>query len=349
MYITESACISAQKTFDGSFWKGDIVNHKGNKYTAIEPVYGSLIPAGLLRRMGKAVRIGVGAGLPLIQRNPDLGGIILGTANGGMGDCLKFLNQIVDYNEGTLTPTHFVQSTPNAVAGNLALMSKTTGYNTTHIHQGLAFECAMLDAILLLEEGSATSVLLGGVDEISDYNYNIDYLNGYFKKYEASSEMLLQDDTPGSVCGEAAVMFVVERSFSEKALAEIVDLDQFNEPGETELSERISKFLKQNGIAADQIDVLLAGYSGDNRTDHIYDQVRETFFPNATVYTFKDLCGDYPTATAFATWMGTGLLNGAQVPAPQITADKYKSAAQSVLIFNHYRGKQHSLILLKAV
>lgn len=350
MYITASACISAQKSFDSSFWNGDIISYKGNRYTAVEPSYGTLIPAGLLRRMGKAVRMGVGAGLPLIQQNPDLGGIILGTANGGLEDCLKFLNQIVDYNEGTLTPTNFVQSTPNAVAGNLALMSKTTTYNTTHVHKGLAFENAMLDALLLLEEGNADSVLLGSVDEISEYNYNIDYLNGYYKTYEASSETVLTDNTPGSVCGEAAVMFVLNSLQSDQSLAKIVDVDQLGQSDSDEILIRLSHFLEKNEVCADDIDVLIAGYSGDNRTDYLYDQVREHFFRETDIYTFKNLSGDYPTATAFATWLGTGILNGEQAPASLIlTENCRKERPEYVLIYNHYQGVQHSFILLKAV
>ena len=135
MFIKDLACISPQRTYNEAFFESEPQVHVGNRYAALEPGYGSLIPAGLLRRMGKAVRMGVGTGLPLIQKNGALDGIILGTANGGLEDCLKFLNQIVDYEEGTLTPTNFVQSTPNSVAGNLALMSKNTGYNTTHVNK----------------------------------------------------------------------------------------------------------------------------------------------------------------------------------------------------------------------
>ena len=96
MFIKDLFCISPQQTYDETFLESDSIVYFGNRYAALEPSYGTLIPAGLLRRMGKAVRMGVGAGLPLIQRNPNLDGIILGTANGGLEDCLKFLNQIVD-------------------------------------------------------------------------------------------------------------------------------------------------------------------------------------------------------------------------------------------------------------
>ena len=100
----------------------------------------------ILRRMGKAVRIGVGAALPLLDGSSNPDGILIGSANGGMEDCIKFLNQVMEYDEGRLTPTNFVQSTPNAIAAQIGLATLNKGYNITHVHRGLAFENALLDA-----------------------------------------------------------------------------------------------------------------------------------------------------------------------------------------------------------
>ena len=79
MYILNYTCISPQGTFDDSFLDGEVINYNGLKYNAIEPSYKETIPRGLLRRMGKSVRFGVGAGIPLIneyenisKRNQDI-------------------------------------------------------------------------------------------------------------------------------------------------------------------------------------------------------------------------------------------------------------------------------------
>jgi hypothetical protein len=143
LYIHQHTCISPQQTF--SHIDIDTLNEcVENKLKAKEPAYDG-IPPGILRRMGKAVRMGVGAAIPIIKNNPSINGIIIGTANGGMEDCIKFLNQIIDYEEGMLTPGNFVQSTPNAIAAQLGLMSKNKSYNITHVHRGLAFEDALID------------------------------------------------------------------------------------------------------------------------------------------------------------------------------------------------------------
>lgn len=349
MFIKDLSCISAQQTFDEAFFNTALKINTGNRYMAMEPGYGSLIPAGLLRRMGKAVRIGVGAGLPLIRKNQDLDGIILATTNGGLEDCLKFLNQIVDYNEGTLTPTNFVQSTPNAVAGNLALMSKVTGYNATHVNKGLAFEGALIDAFLLFEEEKAESLLLGSIEEISDYNYNIDMLAGSWKKEETTSETLLKSGTPGTVCGEASVMFVVEAEKSGNCLAEIVDVDQISYADEFKLKEKLIHFLAKNEVKFSEIDTLILGYSGDSRSDHWYNWLHETLFPESAVYNYKNLVGDFPTATAFAVWMGVHILNGKKMPHETLLTKKKNSKSEKILIYNHHKEIQHGFILMSGL
>jgi 3-oxoacyl-(acyl-carrier-protein) synthase len=350
MFVTDLSCISPQRTYDNTFFGNQAEKHAGNRYAAIEPDYGSLIPAGLLRRMGKAVRMGVGSGLTLIRKNPEVEGIILGTANGGLEDCLKFLNQIVDYNEGTLTPTNFVQSTPNAVAGNLALMTRNTGYNATHVHKGLAFECALLDAMLLFEERKARSLLLGSVEEISDYHYNIDLLSGYYKTGNSTSDSLFTSDSPGTVCGEGAAMFVVEAEMSDRALAQILDVDQISYCSEKQLENKLNYFLERNGLVNSDIDVMVSGKSGDNRTDHLYHMLHNNLLPDSAVYTYKNLTGDYPTSSAFATWMGVQLLLGRALPSESMTSEgKPDVKADHVLVYNHYQGDQHGFVLLKGI
>ena len=207
LYIHQTYCISAQKNLVQE--DIELVNEPvDKKLLAIEPSY-EQIPPGILRRMGKALRMGVGAASPLMNQQASIDGIIIGSANAGMDDCVKFLNQIIQYDEGQLTPGSFVQSTSNVIAGQLGMISKNKGYNITHIHLGLAFENALLDAIMQLNANPANSYLLGGVDDISPYHYNIETLAGSYKKEEVSNRHLYETDNPGCIVGECAAMFVV--------------------------------------------------------------------------------------------------------------------------------------------
>ena len=190
-YLHQNICISPQYSFPETDLT-QIRSSENNLLKAIEPPYTS-IPAGVMRRLGKSVRMALGAAMPLLENHPQPDGIVMATANGGMEDCIKFLNQIVEYKEGLLTPASFVQSTSNAAAAQIALVTKNHNYNVTHVHRGLAFENALLDVIMLLKENASGGYLVGCTDEISAYNYNIDTLDGWYRiKPVLNTELFLQ-------------------------------------------------------------------------------------------------------------------------------------------------------------
>src|SRR5882724_9129031 len=192
LYIHQTACISSQQTFEDPSID-QLHESASNKLHVIEP------------------------------DNPGIAGIIMGTANGGMEDCIKFLNQIIEYEEGMLAPGNFVQSTPNAIASQVSLLTADKHYNITHVHRGLAFENAIIDADMLTRENPAQTYLLGAVDEISTYNYNIDYLDGWYKKDPVSNTELYASRTPASIAGEAAVMILVSAA-KKNALVALQDI-----------------------------------------------------------------------------------------------------------------------------
>lgn len=344
MYIKDLYAISPQKTHDLSFENGDWQVLNEFIYKAIEPSYQGIIPNAQLRRMGKAVRMGIGVSLPLLERNAKPDGIIFGTANGGLEDCIKFLNQIVEYNEGTLTPTNFVQSTPNALAGQVALLSENTGYNMTHVNGSLAFESALLDAALYFEEHGEEhrTLLLGAVEEISDYNYNIDRLGDRFKEELLSNEQLLSSKTKGSYCGEGSAQFVLSNN-PENSLAQFSAFKQSSHLSIAEIHAFILDFLEEQQLDLSEIDCLLMGKNGDVTTDYWYDEA-EKLFGNIPVVYFKKSVGEYRTVSAFASYLAVRILNG---QAHQVIENGATTTPRTILIYNHFDAVRHSLILIR--
>lgn len=345
MFVKDLFAISPQSTHDLQFEKGEWREQHEKYYSALEPNYLEFIPSNLLRRMGKAVRMGIGAGLPLIKRNEKTDGIIIGTANGGMEDCIHFLNQIVDYDEGVLTPTNFVQSTPNALAGQLALMSKNTGYNMTHVNGAFAFENSLLDGMLFLEEKKEdSSLLIGAVEEISQYNYNIDHLAGRYKSEITPNTHLITSNTAGSICGEGSTIFIVSNS-SENSLGQIVDVAQITTTTFESLETLVDIFLKKNEISIETIDLLILGRNGDNRTDGWYDLFSKKFNEKPTIC-YKNMCGEYRTSSAFACYLAIQILSENFVKTEHCIGD-IPNSIEHILIYNHFDGERHSLTLLK--
>ena len=345
MFIKKMFCISPQNTYNNEIFEKGAEKHSESQFWAIEPKYKGMVPLNLLRRMSKSVRMGVGTALPLINEFDDIEGVIIGSANGSIKKSISFLNQIVEYDEGTLTPTDFVQSTSNSIAGTLALMGKITGYNNTHVNNGIAFESALLDAFLLFEEGKVKRLLLGGVEEISQANYNIDVLRGMFKKEAVNSDTLLSSGTEGTVSGEGASMFVVDACQSPDSIARIVDVDQICYPENDEIVEKAKSFLHKNNILPEDIDALFLGYNGDVRTDFYYDSLRNNLFQETAVFVYKNLVADFYTVSSFALWLAAYLLDGKTLPKETILKAP-KKEIKNILIYNHYEGTQHGFILI---
>ncbi len=338
-YIHQISCISPQQTFS----EADLdILHESVEYKMIikEPAY-EKIPPGIIRRMGKAVRIGVGAALPLMKNDPD--GIIIGTANGGIEDCVKFLNQIVKYDEGTLTPGDFVQSTPNAIAAQLALLNSNKGYNMTHVHSGLAFENAIIDADMMLGENPENSYLLGAVDEISNFNYNIDRLAGWYKQEDFKNTDLYRSNSPGSIAGEGAAMFIINNS-KEKAKAKLQAVLTLNSIDETVLKEQMKNFLQKN--LSGEIDLFLSGENGDTRFSKYYNTCESVVENKTTLARFKHMSGEYATSSGTALWLACHILETQKIPEHMIKRSVESKQINNILIYNCFKGEQHSFILV---
>ncbi|TDX02272.1 beta-ketoacyl synthase chain length factor [Dinghuibacter silviterrae] len=327
LYLHQSCCISPQRADD----LDTLQPSRDNQLFVIEPPYPG-IPPGLLRRMGKAVKISVGAALPLLQDPVD--GIIIGTGNGGLEDCVKFLDQIVQYEEGMLTPANFVQSTANAMASQISLLSRNKGYNITHVHRGLAFEQALLDAMLFAEEVPDKYFLLGGADEISSYNNNIEMLSGAFKQEPVSNTALYDSTTPGSLAGESAALFRVSGVPSRIAIRELVTFHT-----------RDTGMVLNRLLSFDPPDLLLTGENGDARLKPLYETVESAL--GAPVARFKHQTGEHPTAVAAGLWLAQQIIEKQHVPSHMVKSPG--TAPASILLYNTYKGVQHSFILISTV
>ena len=347
LYFHHASCISPQQTFAAV----DLVHlHEAvnNKLQVIEPSYEG-IPTGILRRMGKAIRIGVGTALPVIKSNQlVIDGIIIGTANGGMEDCIKFLNQIIEYEEGLLTPTNFVQSTTNAIAAQIGLLSANKNYNTTHVHRGLAFENALLDAAMLVKEHTGTNYLVGGVDEISTYNYNIDYLDGWFKTDPVAAKDLYDCGTAGSIAGEGSAMFLVNAS-PRGAIARLTGIHILHSTDEKLVADQLQQFLRKHVPAGEKVDILLSGEDGDIRLQPYYNACENALSGQAAIARFKHLTGEYATASAAALWLSCYILREQLLPVHMLKSGLPHASFNRVLICNCHKMTQHSFLLLEKV
>src|SRR5687767_3416498 len=98
-----------------------VEERNGNKFgVCVEPEYGELINANQLRRMSRLVRMGMWTAKQALLdaniQNPDA--IITSSAYGCNEDTEKFIRSLSP-DSSTGSPTPFIQSTHNALGGQL--------------------------------------------------------------------------------------------------------------------------------------------------------------------------------------------------------------------------------------
>ncbi|TYA73957.1 beta-ketoacyl synthase N-terminal-like domain-containing protein [Seonamhaeicola marinus] len=348
VYINGLCSISAQNTFDNNVFLDEIIKHSDTVLKTVDPNYKEFIPPASARRMAKGIKMGIVASkLALKDANletPDA--IITGTGLGCVRDSEKFVSTIINHDEQFLTPTPFIQSTHNTVAGQIALELQCKGYNFTYVHGSNSFESALLDAKLQLENNEEDNILIGGVDEIGAHTIEIHKVIEHIKKEPVNSTNLLNSGTKGAVFSEGANFFVVSNNKSENTYAEVVSISLNNTLNKEKLLLSVLDFLKSNALEVDDIDGLVLGYNGDMEYDSYYDTIK-TAFPKALQLYYKHLIGEYYSASSFGVWLGCKILKKQVVPEVTKLNTLEVKPIKTILLYNQYRGENHSFTILR--
>jgi 3-oxoacyl-(acyl-carrier-protein) synthase len=302
--------------------------------------------------MSRIIKMGIAAGKICLEdaQCPMPDAIITGTGFGCIEDTEKFLTTMIRNNEELLTPTSFIQSTHNTVSAQIALLLKCHNYNFTYVHRGASFESAMLDARVRMDDGLSKTVLLGGLDELTNHSFRIMERMGHWKRKPVNNISLLSDTTRGTIAGEGASFFLLASEPGVLNYGKISGLDIFTKPSDaSEVRKRIEAFIEKCGLTADSLDLVVTGRNGDPAQDKVYNELDASLFSKTPQAVFKHLCGEYMTASAFALWLSAMILKNQSVPGVCKWNERSAGKLQNILIVNHYRNYNYSLILLKSV
>ena len=141
--------------------------HGVGRADASDVDFKSIVRDALMRRrMSRIVRQGVTAGWVAQEGHP-VDAILTATGMGCLTDSEKFLRNVIDTDEQLLSPTSFIQSTFNTIGATIALLQGNHAYNMTYTHGGDSFLSAVLDGVMLLEEGQHHEILVGAVEEFT--------------------------------------------------------------------------------------------------------------------------------------------------------------------------------------
>jgi 3-oxoacyl-[acyl-carrier-protein] synthase II len=350
LYITGIGNISPQKTWDNSHFLDEVETVETNYLRCKDPNYKEYIAGDMVRRMSRIIKMGIAASKICLTDGacnlPDA--IITGTGLGCIEDTEKFLTNMIRNNEEFLTPTSFIQSTHNTVSAQIALLLKCHNYNMTYVHRGFSFESALLDSFIRINTGEAKTVLLGGMDEITPNTLTILQRLGHYKRKPVNTMNVLKDVSRGAIAGEGAAFFLVSSEPGRKNYAKLEAPDTFYKPEKGSIPSHIEAFLKRSGRKPEDIGLVILGMSGDPANDAVYDDVNHLFLGTPRAW-FKHLCGEYQTSSSFALWLASMILKNGQVPETVRREGALPVIAGDILIYNHYRNLDHSLMLVSPV
>jgi 3-oxoacyl-[acyl-carrier-protein] synthase II len=352
IFIRSIGNISPQSTSENNYFAESFVENEGEFLASIEANYKDFIDAMARRRMGRILRRSVTAAIICLQNagieKPDA--IITGTGLGSIEDTENFLLSVLQNDEKMLNPTCFIQSTYNSISTQIAMSLGCHGYNCTYVHRAFSFESALMDAMMLMQEGLSENPLVGGTDEMTLRHHGITGNNHYWKKKHLKNSSLLNEISEGTLAGEGTAFFLLGNENHPSNLARIAGISTFYRPlDETAVLTEISAFLNEKSVKPEEIDLFLSGTNGDNRYDGIYRQVHKNLLNHSVFGYYKHLCGEYFTSTAFAAWLGSIILRNQKIPGHMIISGTKNTSPKNILIYNQYRNIEHSLILLSAV
>jgi 3-oxoacyl-(acyl-carrier-protein) synthase len=203
--------------------------------------------------------------------------------------------------------------------------------------------------MMLLKENEAANVLVGAIDEITNTSHTILNRLGLYKQGSISNLDIYKNQTKGTIAGEGAAFFLLGTEPSATDYAKLDGLHTFYKPeGNVEIEKQITSFLEKHSVSIANIDLIITGKNGDAGEDKIYEQLEQTVLNTKDTINYKHLCGEYPTAAAFAMWLAAVTIKSGKVPAALNYTGSADKKINKVLIYNHYQGIHHSLSLLSA-
>jgi len=351
-YISGIGNISPQNTIEKGYIPDHYLEYKQEFMTSVEPNYKDYIEPLARRRMGKVIRRSIVASSMALKdagiQLPDA--IITGTGHGSIEETESFLISMLHHNESLLNPTPFIQATFNSISTQIAIHLNCISYNSTYVHRGLSFESALMDAVLLLNEGSANNVLVGGADEITKNHYIMTKRTGAWKEELISNKDLLASKTKGSMAGEGAVFFILSNKKLNNTYATLTGTKTFyNVKTSDDMNQHIIELLAKHNLNPSDIDVFLTGINGDFDKDQIYYAIASQLFADKTLAYYKHLCGEYFTSPAFALWLASNMIKRNYISSGVIVKGNKPASLRHILIYNRFNRYEHSLMLISAI
>lgn len=324
VYIQAAEQISIQTPLSEEWMEQPIVYHEPF-VKAVNPAFREYIAPNEARRMGNIMKRAIVTSLKVLKEtginHPDA--IITGTSIGSLNYTEKFLDDLVENGEESLSPTYFMQTTHNTVSSTISIFTATHSYNTTYSHGGISFELALKDAWMQLNLGRISNALVGGHDEMVESYYELLRKTGYV-------------GVEGMVpCGECAMSMMLNKQVSPDNLCELAGVSIFRMKSVQNIRKQLEALVEKANIKVETIQMVMTGVNGNPENDRLYQPVLDELFPQAEHLQYKQLFGENYTVSALGLYAAAHLMK--------------KQGTPVMLFVNCTTNGDCALILLKGI
>ena len=340
VFIQAAEQISIQQPLSEQ-WMEEPIYYQEPLVKAINPPFRDYMSPGEVRRMGNLMKRALVTALKVLEKtgieHPDA--IITGTSIGSLDYTEKFLDAMAENGEEALSPTYFMQSTHNTVGATLGIYTKTHGYNTTYSHGGLSFDHAVLDAWMQMQLGKIHNALVGGQDEMSE---------SYFTLLQKADYVGLEGMDP---CGEVALSMMLNNENHTEDLCELAGISICQQLSYEKMGSLLNKMLEDAGMSLSDVSAVMTGVNGNPSNDKPYQELLTKFFQEKPCLHYKHLFGENYTVSALGLYVAAHCLKRGDVPS-FLYEDQSRCRCDQpkvILMLNHMKGKEFSLILLKKI
>jgi len=109
--------------------------------------------------------------------------------------------------------------------------------------------------------------------------------------------------------------------------------------------QELKTFLAKH-LNGEMPEILITGENGDNRFLKFYESAENLMAEKTGVLRFKHMTGEYPTAASQAVSFACKVLQTNTFPQHSIKKKPAQSSFKTILIYNNYKGLQHSFMLV---
>ena len=303
VYIQAAEQISIQTPLSEEWMEQPIVYHEPF-VKAVNPAFREYIAPNEARRMGNIMKRAIVTSLKVLKEtginHPDA--IITGTSIGSLNYTEKFLDDLVENGEESLSPTYFMQTTHNTVSSTISIFTATHSYNTTYSHGGISFELALKDAWMQLNLGQISNALVGGHDEMVESYYELLRKTGYV-------------GVEGMVpCGECAMSMMLNKQVSPDNLCELAGVSIFRMKSVQNIRKQLEALVEKANIKVETIQMVMTGVNGNPENDRLYQPVLDELFPQVEHLQYKQLFGENYTVSALGLYAAAHLMKKQGMP-----------------------------------